>query len=563
MLSRLSSSLTLALTMSASACADKVDDAIRTLMTRQHIPGLSLAVIQNEKVVKCRGYGLASLELRVPATADTVYELASLTKAFVSNAVFLLKQDGKLSLEDKIGKYISDLPTTWSEIKIRHLLSHTSGIPDYANDLRHGFTHDATPEDIVQFVKGSPLKCVPGAKWTYSNTDYVILAMIIRKVSGLTYDQFLARRMFVPLKMAATRRDSADEVVPNRSSGYLWYGSGGLHNASFLQYMETNHGDRGILSTVKDLAKWDAALSSDVLFSPESKKEMWSPIKLNDGSTYSHGMGWFIDTVNGHRHSSHAGGSPGTATMFARYPDDGLTVIVLANGGADNVFALDNAVAQCYVPALRPQGVIELNRRIMESYTGYSNVWGGELLTIVRDKDSLVVDDGDRFTGAFKPVSKTRFIAEDCDRSMAFTLDGKGELSALAIKLGDWQTQAQPIGPLAGSVVPQRDPDPNRTLRIDRILHAFEAGGKNVEDAEGVAPHARSDFARGPAPEFAGFQSISYLTERDVAGKGIERHGAAVNRVLYYKLSVAERRRYVLIYLTGDGLVTDQDVVDR
>ena len=548
-----------------TAHADRVDNYIKTAMSRQHIPGLSLAVILNGKVVKCRGYGFASLELRVPASPNSVYELASLTKSFVSNAILLLKQDGKLRLEDSLSTYVTDLPDTCKAITIRQCLSHTSGIADYndLNDLRQRLKHDAAPEDILNGLKTVPLRITPGAKWIYSNTDYILLGMVIRNITGETYDGFLAHRVFGLLGMTSTRRDSTDDVIPNRATGYTWDGAGGLHNAEFLSYMEMNHGDRGIVSTVKDLAKWDAALSSSFLFSDNTKTEMWSPITLNDGSQYSHGLGWFIDKVNGHRHISHAGGSPGTATIYARYPDDGLSVIVLTNGGAVNQFALDNGVAQCYVPALGPQGVVKTSPTILESYTGYGNVWGGTVMTIVKEGDALVVDDGGQLTGAFGSVSATKFTALDCNRGLTFTTDQLGKLLTIALRLDEWETAVQYIGPLASSVRPKADPDTARTLRIQKVLTAFEKGGVSVETADGVAPQARKDFARGPAPEFAGIRSISYIAEFDVAEKKIERHGAAVSSVLYYRLKTDRRQRYVLVYLTSDGLVTDQDVVDR
>ena len=127
---------------------------------------------------------------------------------------------------------------------------------------------------------------------------------------------------------------------------------GGLHNGEFLKFQMTNHGDRGILSTALDVAKWDAALSSDRLLTPSSKEAMWSRVKLSDGSTFGYGLGWFLEDVNGHRHVHHPGGAPGTAATISRYPDDRLTVIILANGGAAYVQGLDFGVAQRYIPGL-------------------------------------------------------------------------------------------------------------------------------------------------------------------------------------------------------------------
>ncbi len=136
------------------------------------------------------------------------------------------------------------------------------------------------------------------------------------------------------LRMDATRRDSADGIIPGRATSYLWGGPVGLRNAEFLKYLMMNHGDRGIVSTVLDLAKWDNALEEEGLLSRENRDAMWQPVKLNDGSSHDYGLGWFLGKLNGHRHIYHPGGVAGTASIVSRYPDDRLTVIILTNGGA-------------------------------------------------------------------------------------------------------------------------------------------------------------------------------------------------------------------------------------
>ena len=173
--------------------ADDVDLYIKTSMARQHIPGLSLAVIRDGKIIKAKGFGLASVELNVPARPETVYELASATKPFVATAIMLLVQDGKISLEDKVSKFVEDAPDTWKGITVRHLLTHTSGIKDYLGDLRRDFPHDTPPEKIVRAAIEAPLNFTPGEKWSYSNTGYVLLGMIVRKVSGKSYRRLPGR----------------------------------------------------------------------------------------------------------------------------------------------------------------------------------------------------------------------------------------------------------------------------------------------------------------------------------------------------------------------------------
>jgi CubicO group peptidase (beta-lactamase class C family) len=554
--------LLLPLVASAQERRDSVDEYVERAMSRQHIPGLSLVVIRDGKVVKAKGYGLASVEHRVRATPRTVYELASTTKPFMATAILLLAQEGKLRLDDDIGLYVDSVPATWRGVTIRHLLTHTSGIKDYLADLRHDFPSDAPPEAIAHMVLDAPPNFAPGAKWAYSNSGYVLLGLVVRKVAGESWDAFLGRRVFGPLGMAATRHDTPDEIVPDRASGYLWYGPAGLHNGDFLKYLMTNHGDRGLLSTALDLAKWDVALADERFLTSLTRQAMWRPVALNDGKTFGYGMGWFVDTTRGHRHVHHPGGAPGSAAVLARYPDDGLTVIVLTNGGAAYPQALDLGIAQRYLPTLAPGPAVELPPARLDAYAGFYNAYGSQLLTVGRTQDALELDDGSRVTNRFVPLSDSTFSAEDADRSFTIRRSPSGALVGMTLRLGPDTMSVQRIGPPPPSRAPAVDPDPALTRRVDAVLRAFEQGGKAVEESRGVATQARRDYARGPSPEFAGMQRITFLAAHDVTGRGIARHGAGVARVLYYRLALPHATRTVLVYLTPDGLVTDQDVVD-
>jgi CubicO group peptidase (beta-lactamase class C family) len=382
-----------------------VDDYVKKAMARQHIPGLSLVVVRDGKVIKAQGYGRASLELNVPTRPETVYELASATKPFVATAIMLLVQDGKLGLDEKISKYLENTPDAWKDITVRHLLSHTSGVKDYLGELSRDFPNVTSAEQFARAVAREPLNFAPGEKWAYSNTGYVLLGMIVHKLSGKSYDAFLEERVFKPLGMKATRRDSHDEVVPNRATGYVWAGAGGLRNAEFLRYPMMNHGggDGGILSSALDLVKFDAALSTDRLLSAPSRATLWAPVKLNDGKTHGYGLGWFLEEVNGHKHVSHPGGSPGANTIISRYPDDKLTVIVLTNGGAAYMQGLALGIAQRYIPGLVSHKVVKLDPAILDSYTGYYNAYGMQILKVTREGDALVLDDGGRLVNEFLP----------------------------------------------------------------------------------------------------------------------------------------------------------------
>jgi CubicO group peptidase (beta-lactamase class C family) len=547
---------------SGAARGDAVDDYVRKRMERERIPGLSLAVLRDGKVIKAAGYGYASLELRVPARPETVYELASSTKPLLAVAIMLLVQDGRLGLDDPVSKYVAGTPEAWQSITVRHLLSHTAGIKDYLRDLRRDFPHDATPEQIVRAAMDAPLSFPPGERWDYSNTGYVLLGTIVRKVTGATYDALLQERVFQPLGMASTRRDTPDEVVPNRATGYLWYG-GQFHNADFLKFLTTNHGDRGILSTVLDLAKFDAALDGGLL-TQASRDALWTPAaRAENGASdeVRYGLGWFSRRFNGHRQLSHPGGAPGAAAIISRYPDDHLTVLLLANGGKAFPQALDLGIARHYIPGLFAGRTVALRPERLRAYAGYYNAYGSQLLRVEPDGAGLLLDDGGGVNNEFVPVSDSAFVAPEADRGFSVRPTAAGDVSGGTLRLGKDDLPVQRIGPLARTLTANPDPDPGLTREIEAILQAFAQGGAAVEAMPRLAPQARKDYARGPAPELAGIERISYLDSRDVAAQGIERHGARVSRVLYYRLQTRAGTRFVLVYLTADGLVTDQDVL--
>jgi CubicO group peptidase (beta-lactamase class C family) len=344
------------------ARADAVDDTIHAEMRDQHIPGLSLAVVRAGKVVKAQGYGLANVELNAPATAETVYRLASVTKPIVATAVLLLARDGKLGLDDKIGRYLEKTPEAWREITIRQLLTHTSGLKDHLNELHGNTCNGTSPEEILARMGSLPLNFAPGASWLYSNSGYLVLQVIIKKVSGQSFEEFLAAREFAPLGMKATRRNSPDDVILNRAAGYVWDGEGNagagrLRNSPFLEPTLYDNADAGLLSTVLDLARWDAALAGDGLLKAAEREALWAPVKLAGGATYPYGLGWHLERQNsdgktGHRLAYHDGNRQDGATAMARYLDDQLTVIVLTNRGNANATRIAREVAGLYVPAL-------------------------------------------------------------------------------------------------------------------------------------------------------------------------------------------------------------------
>jgi D-alanyl-D-alanine carboxypeptidase len=350
----------LALCAPAWAKHDRLDAYVRAEMLRSHIPGLSLAVVRDGQVVLAKGYGWANVELSVPARPDTVYQLASVTKQFTATAIMMLVEEGKISLGDKVTTLLPDLPSAWSDVTVRHLLTHTSGIKSYTDlreftrTLRKDYTHD----EIIKLVADLPLDFQPGEKWHYDNTGYFLLGMIIERVSGKSYGEFLAERIFRPLQMTSTRVNDLTELIPNRAAGYTWRGNR-LRQGEYTSPTQP-YAAGALVSTVEDLAKWDAALYTETLVKRSTLQRMWTPAKLNDGKGTTYGFGWGVDDYRGHRLIGHGGGIPGFSTQISRFVDDRVTVIVLCNLDGGDSGALARGVAARYISPLQaslPKGI--------------------------------------------------------------------------------------------------------------------------------------------------------------------------------------------------------------
>jgi CubicO group peptidase (beta-lactamase class C family) len=339
----------------AGRAADRVDDYVRAEMRKQHIPGLSLAVVKDGKVIKAKGYGLADVELSVPATAQTVYQIGSITKQFTAAAVMLLAEEGKIGLDDKIAAHLDGTPDTWKEVTVRHLLTHTSGIKSYTglpNFMSVTARLSTTKDGLIKLMAGYPLEFSPGEKWNYSNTGYFLLGLLIEKASGVSYARFLKERVFAPLGMTSTHLNDLKDIIPHRASGYVW-DKGVLGNAPVID-MSWPYAAGALVSTVTDLAKWDAALDTDKLLKKASREAMWTPAKLTNGKTAGYGLGWGVGRTRGRRSLSHGGGIPGFITYKSRFPDDRLTVVVLTNLAPSNPGTIAQGLAGLYNEALLP-----------------------------------------------------------------------------------------------------------------------------------------------------------------------------------------------------------------
>jgi len=317
-----------ALLTTSVASADSIDDVIRAEMKRQGVPGLSLGVVKDGRVFRAEGYGFANVELQVPATRKTVYQSGSVGKQFAAMAAMLLKEEGKLKLDDPVSKYLPGTPDAWKPITIRHLLTHTSGIPEYTRLI--DLTKNYSEEELLKKAFSLPLDFQPGEKWSYSNTGYAVLGFLMSKAAGKFYGDYMQEKIFKPLGMETARIINEADIIPNRAAGYQ-YSFMKLKNQSWVAPQLNTTADGSLYISIDDMIKWDAALAAGKLVSKESYDLMWTPVKTPDGKENKYGFGWMIEKSKGKRRLHHGGSWQGFTTYIDRRPEDKFTVIVLTN----------------------------------------------------------------------------------------------------------------------------------------------------------------------------------------------------------------------------------------
>lgn len=333
-----------------------IDHYVRAEMARERVPGLQVGIYSEGRILLARGYGLANVELGVPMKPYSMMKAGSVGKQFTSAAILMLVEQGKLRLSDSVLDHFPELPAAWRPITIANLLSHTSGIADYfqhSNYLNPGSGADAlfdlnmdmSDAELVAKVAKLPIEFPVGTRYAYSNTNYLLLGILIHRLTGQSRIAFLRQHIFAPIGMATARGLSNDDIIPNRASGYQFVG-GVLTNAPLVSNTFNATADGGLYLNVLDLAHWDAALSGTALLKQSTLDQMWTPFRLKDDTPNpgNYGFGWIIGSENGHRMVEHSGVVSGFSCDIRRYPDDKLTVAVMVN--LDGVHASAYNIAQ-------------------------------------------------------------------------------------------------------------------------------------------------------------------------------------------------------------------------
>lgn len=357
--------------MDASAQASRrtqVDAYLRAEMERRRIPGLALLVLQDHRVVLAANYGLADVPRKVPVTDRTSFEIASMTKQFTAAAILLLAERGKLSVADSLSRYLPDLPPSWQSITIQQLMNHTAGLRDDWDEDDEFFISRTTSAEFLDALKASPLKFAPGTDWSYSAGPFV-LGLLVERLSGRSYAQFMREALFIPLGMTATTVNDGARGSPDAASGYTVVRDT-IRNGVRISPAAHSRADVGIRTTARDLALWDAALDQPTLLSAASRALMFTPGRLSNGEPIAHGLGWFVTPFRGHTEVAHGGSfRTGFNSIIARYPDDRLTVIILTNQFRSRSSEMARAVASFFNEDYRPIAMMRSQPRLHPSRT--------------------------------------------------------------------------------------------------------------------------------------------------------------------------------------------------
>lgn len=422
--------------------AAKIDEYMNAAVKVNNFSG-SILIARDGQTVISKGYGMANYELDVPNAPQTVFRLGSITKSFTATGVMMLQERGKLNVNDSICKYLNDCPTAWQPVTIRHLLTHTSGIPSYTElpDYNKMMMLPVTHAEMIGRFRDKPLEFAPGEKADYNNSGFYLAGVIIERVSGKTYEEFLQENIFTPLGMTNTGYDSHRRIIKNRAAGYAMPG-GTRINSPYID-LTVPFAAGALVSTVEDLFKFDQALYGEKLLTRKSLDEMFTPFKNN------YGYGWDNLMELGRRKIEKGGISNGFTANLSRFTDDRVTIIALGNNTNSHVRAatLDLAAIVFGAPYKIPQErrAIKVDRKTLEKYVGQYQPESGSVITVTLEGGKLMRQIGTQAKVELFAETETEFFMKASDALIKFVTDAEGRVTGQLVRRAGHEALAPKI----------------------------------------------------------------------------------------------------------------------
>jgi CubicO group peptidase (beta-lactamase class C family) len=534
--------------------ATRMDQIVQSYVADHKFMGTAL-VARGDQVLFTKAYGSANLEWDIPNTPNTKFRIGSVTKQFTVASILLLEERGKLSVNDPVKKFMPDAPAAWDKVTIFHLLTHTSGVADFTHfpDYPKIEPFATTPAKLLALFRDKPLDFEPGEKWSYDNSGYVLLTYLIEKITGESYEKVVRENIFTPLGMKDTGYDSNSAIIPHRASGYS-QGPNGIENAGFI-HMTVPQGAGALYSTTEDLLKWEQALFGGKVLKTASLDKMTTPFKEN------YAFGLMVETVSGHKKISHGGGIEGFNTDLTYYPDDKLTVVVLANlnGPAGDIAGKLAAVAHgetVTLPGERKE--MTLDPKVLSRYVGVYRMPGGPAgapMVVALDGNQLTTKLGNQQALPIFPQSETMFFLKAVDAQIEFPKgDGSGKASQLTLhqngrditgqRMDD--AEAQKITDAAAAFAKRlkdQTPAPGSEQAANKMIRDLFDGKPDEAMMSPGAP-IHQQLARLQS-EVAGFGAIEKISFQGVGPGGAD----------IYSVKSAKGAWEFRVWLTGDGKV--------
>lgn len=390
-------------------------------------------IARDGKIVFGKGYGMANYEEDTPVTAQTKFRLASITKSFTAMAVMMLQERGKLNLQDSICKYLSDCPDVWKPVTVRHLLNHTSGIPDYAAapDFMRTISLRITSDELIASFRNRPLQFATGENFAYSNSNYILLGRIIEKVSGQPFAAFLQENIFAPLGIKNSGYDDNTALLKHRAVGYIRQPDR-IVNALYMD-MSNAYAAGGLYSTAEDLLLWNQALETEKLVSKKSLAEIFTPGKGNFG------YGWFVNRDANRLVISQGGLNSGFASAIYRYPEERVCIILLNN--FENAAPFLTRVGRDLTAILFSEKyelpsesvAIKVDPKIYDAYVGEYEFGPNRVITITKEGNKLFAQRTGAPRNEMFAESETKFFLEIADVKFVFLKNEAGKVSGMIL----------------------------------------------------------------------------------------------------------------------------------
>jgi CubicO group peptidase (beta-lactamase class C family) len=569
-----------------SPSLDSLDAYVRTQMARREVSGLSLAIVQDGKIVVARGYGIADRATRAPVTAATLFQAGSISKPVAAVGALHLVERGKLSLDQDVNTYLTSwkLPgngfTARANVTLRGILSHTAGL------TVHGFpgydVNDPVPT-LVQVLDGSgptntaPIRVdtTPGSIWRYSGGGFTVMQQMVIDVTGMPYPRFMQEAVLSPMGMTASsyEQPQPSERATRTASGY--YADRNPVQGRWHLYPEM--AAAGLWTTASDLARFAIEIQETLagrghgVISPAMARQFVTEVKQD------YGLGVGVSGAGRALTFSHGGRDEGFDALLIATAETGQAVAIMINGNDNSGLPsrIFNYVARTYrwpegsynaQPPAATTAVPVAPARLAQ-YAGYYELQENQMVTLVPNSSGnglLTLTDGIPHE-EFLALDSTTFGSTERGVRIAFSINATGSAPDLTWRLGEpRQSRVPRVAPLPSSRQPTRDPDPALHARIVASLKAIREGGELLANATGVQPGTRRAFSGGFGAPLEGVETMTYLGEENVAGRGIHRHGSDLARVRFYRLPPKDgRERYLLVHLTADGMVADLDPGQR